>query len=138
MIPFKSKGDLNAWIGIRIMIRDPCVRHQVLHPLQREVSMYRNENIQVRIIAMQTESRRGTVTSMAARRNARTALHPFETASPDMSSPTDDLIPTRAHRLWELAGKPEGRDDEFWHEAERELKDGATNNPDEKSQTFLE
>ncbi|WP_441300126.1 DUF2934 domain-containing protein [Bradyrhizobium sp.] len=46
-----------------------------------------------------------------------------------MSSPTDDQIRTRAHQLWELAGKPEGRDDEFWHEAERELKDGATNQP---------
>ncbi len=54
-----------------------------------------------------------------------------------MSSPSDDQIRTRAHQLWELAGKPEGRDDEFWREAERELKDGATNNPDEKSQTFL-
>jgi hypothetical protein len=75
---------------------------------------------------------------MAARRNARVAVHPFATASLDMSNPTDDQIRTRAHQLWELAGKPEGRDDEFWHEAERELKDGAANNPDEKSETFLE
>ena len=87
---------------------------------------------------METEFRRGTVTGMAIRRNARMALRPFETASPDMSSPTDDQIRTRAHQLWELAGKPEGGDDEFWHEAERELKDGAANNPDEKSRTFLE
>jgi hypothetical protein len=55
-----------------------------------------------------------------------------------MSNPTDDQIRTRAHQLWEIAGKPEGRNDEFWHEAERELKDGGTNNPDEKSQTFIE
>jgi hypothetical protein len=56
----------------------------------------------------------------------------------DMPSPTDDQIRTRAHELWEIAGRPTGRDDEFWHEAERELKDGATNDPDEKSGTFLE
>ena len=55
-----------------------------------------------------------------------------------MANPTEDQIRTRAHQLWELAGQPKGRDHEFWHETERELRDGATNNPDEKSQTFLE
>jgi hypothetical protein len=55
-----------------------------------------------------------------------------------MSKPTEEQIRTRARQLWELAGRPDGRDDEFWHEAECELKDGATNNPDEKSETFLE
>lgn len=55
-----------------------------------------------------------------------------------MSNPTDEQIRTRAHQLWELAGRPEGRQDEFWREAERELKDSAAINPDEKSSTFLE
>ena len=55
-----------------------------------------------------------------------------------MPSLTDDQIRTRALQLWEIAGRPEGRDDEFWHEAERELKDGPTNNPDEKSKSFTE
>jgi hypothetical protein len=55
-----------------------------------------------------------------------------------MLNPTQDEIRSRAHELWELAGRPEGRNNEFWHEAERELKDGATDNPDENSQTFLE
>ena len=55
-----------------------------------------------------------------------------------MPHPTEEQIRTRAHQLWELAGEPEGREDEFWHEAERELKDGATTNPDEKSETFIE
>jgi Protein of unknown function (DUF2934) len=54
-----------------------------------------------------------------------------------MPYPTEEQIRTRAHQLWELAGRPTGRDAEFWHEAERELKDGA-NNPDEKSETFIE
>jgi hypothetical protein len=29
----------------------------------------------------------------------------------------------RAHELWEQAGKPEGSDEHFWFEAERQLKE---------------
>ncbi len=29
----------------------------------------------------------------------------------------------RAHELWEQAGKPDGREDEFWHLAERDLQE---------------
>jgi hypothetical protein len=39
-----------------------------------------------------------------------------------MAYPTDDQIRLRAHQLWEQAGKPDGREDEFWHQAERELE----------------
>ena len=38
-----------------------------------------------------------------------------------MAYPTDEQIRTRAHQLWEQAGKPEGREDEFWRLAEQEL-----------------
>lgn len=55
-----------------------------------------------------------------------------------MPDPTEEQIRNRARQLWEIAGQPEGRDDEFWHEAEHELRDGPTNTPDEKSGTFLE
>ena len=40
-----------------------------------------------------------------------------------MPDPTDDQIRTRAHQLWEQAGKPQGREDEFWHQAEKELQE---------------
>ncbi len=30
-----------------------------------------------------------------------------------MASPTEEQIRTRAHQLWEQAGKPEGREEEF-------------------------
>ena len=53
-----------------------------------------------------------------------------------MSKPTEEQIRVRAHELWEKAGKPEGREDEFWRQAEKELAQGATS--DEKSTTFLE
>jgi Protein of unknown function (DUF2934) len=62
-----------------------------------------------------------------------------------MPQPTSDQIRARAHELWELAGRPEGREQEFWYEAECELKANAsppagagTINPDEKSSTFTE
>lgn len=34
---------------------------------------------------------------------------------------TEQQIRDYAHLLWEKAGKPEGRDVEFWHAAEVEL-----------------
>ena len=34
---------------------------------------------------------------------------------------TEQQIRDYAHLLWERAGKPEGRDTEFWHAAEIEL-----------------
>ena len=40
-----------------------------------------------------------------------------------MAKPMEDQIRARAHELWEQAGKPEGRDDEFWHLAEKDLQD---------------
>jgi hypothetical protein len=40
-----------------------------------------------------------------------------------MAFPTDDQIRTLAHQLWEQAGRPDGREHEFWHRAEQELKE---------------
>jgi hypothetical protein len=39
-----------------------------------------------------------------------------------MEKPTEEQIRVRAYVLWELAGKPDGREHEFWHEAEKEIK----------------
>jgi len=55
-----------------------------------------------------------------------------------MSNRNDEIIRARAHQLWEQAGQPEGRDQEFWLQAELDLKKDAATNPDEKSETFLE
>jgi hypothetical protein len=57
---------------------------------------------------------------------------------PSMAKPSEEQIRERAHQLWEAAGKPEGREHDFWYQAERELTGNATTNPDEKSKTFLE
>jgi Protein of unknown function (DUF2934) len=35
--------------------------------------------------------------------------------------PDEDAIRRRAYALWEADGRPHGRDDEYWHRAERAL-----------------
>jgi hypothetical protein len=40
-----------------------------------------------------------------------------------MEKPTKEQIIHRAYELWEQNGKPEGRDDELYHQAERELNE---------------
>jgi hypothetical protein len=47
-----------------------------------------------------------------------------------MGRPPGIEIVRRAYELWEQAGKPEGRDQEFYLQAERELQD-AQNQPKE-------
>ena len=43
------------------------------------------------------------------------------TAEDSMNPDQDDRIRDRAYALWEAAGSPEGDDQRFWHQAEREL-----------------
>jgi Protein of unknown function (DUF2934) len=38
-----------------------------------------------------------------------------------MVYPTDEQIRERAYQLWEKFGRPDGRNDEFWHMAEQDL-----------------
>jgi hypothetical protein len=47
---------------------------------------------------------------------------------------SEDQIRNYAHRLWEKAGRPEGRDAEFWHAAEVELST-ESESPDAPSET---
>ena len=39
-----------------------------------------------------------------------------------MEKPSRIQVVRRAYELWEQAGKPDGRDQEFYHEAERVLE----------------
>ncbi|HEY3795390.1 MAG TPA: DUF2934 domain-containing protein [Bradyrhizobium sp.] len=39
-----------------------------------------------------------------------------------MEKPTEDQIRQRAHEIWERHHRPDGRDGEFWHQAETELR----------------
>jgi hypothetical protein len=40
-----------------------------------------------------------------------------------MENPTREQVIHRAYQLWEQAGKPDGRDEEFYHQAEKELRE---------------
>ena len=48
--------------------------------------------------------------------------NPLDEVIPDPGRPSEDSIRDRAYRKWEDAGRPEGRDQEFWAEAEREVR----------------
>ena len=46
-----------------------------------------------------------------------------------MENPTQDQIIHRAYELWEQAGKPDDRDQEFYHQAEQELRNEKKSSP---------
>jgi hypothetical protein len=46
-----------------------------------------------------------------------------------MENPTRKQINHRAYELWEQAGKPDGRDQEFYHQAEQELRNADKSSP---------
>jgi Protein of unknown function (DUF2934) len=50
-----------------------------------------------------------------------------------MAKPHEDQIRKRAQELWERAGKPGGRDEEFWHQAERELQGVDEESPSQRT-----
>jgi hypothetical protein len=41
-----------------------------------------------------------------------------------MEKPAEIKIVRRAYELWQQAGEPADRDEEFYHQAENELKEG--------------
>ena len=47
---------------------------------------------------------------------------------------SEEQIRNYAHQLWEKAGRPEGRDAEFWHAAEVELN-AESDSPDAPTET---
>ena len=46
-----------------------------------------------------------------------------------MENPTKEQVIHRAYELWEQAGKPEGKDKDFYHQAEQELRDADKSSP---------
>jgi hypothetical protein len=46
-----------------------------------------------------------------------------------MPNPTKEQILARAYELWQKAGEPAGRDEEFYHQAEQELRNEDKSSP---------
>jgi hypothetical protein len=47
-------------------------------------------------------------------------------------TPREQRIRDRAAQLWEQAGKPQGRDDDFWFEAEVQVAAEEQDNPSQR------
>ena len=70
----------------------------------------------------------------SSRRVARTK--PVESKmSGNQERSVDEQVRKRAYELWEQEGKPDGRHDEFWHQAQAEISSSGKDNPVE---TFRE
>jgi hypothetical protein len=50
-----------------------------------------------------------------------------------MGRPAGIEIVRRAYELWEQAGKPDGRDQEFYHQAEKELQGADEESPSRRT-----
>ena len=46
-----------------------------------------------------------------------------------MNQPAETDIVRRAYELWQQAGEPEGKDQEFYHQAEQELRNEDKSSP---------
>jgi hypothetical protein len=46
-----------------------------------------------------------------------------------MNQPAQTDIVRRAYELWQQAGEPEGKDQEFYHQAEQELRNEDKSSP---------
>jgi hypothetical protein len=46
-----------------------------------------------------------------------------------MPEPTEKEIKNRAYELWERAGRPDGKDEDFYHLAQQELRNEDKSNP---------
>ena len=47
-----------------------------------------------------------------------------------ITEPNDEKTRVLAYQLWERDGCPEGKDDEYWHAAEKLLRDEGEDRPD--------
>jgi hypothetical protein len=46
-----------------------------------------------------------------------------------MHEPTEKEIMERAYEIWERNGRPEGRENDFWYQAEQELRNVNASDP---------
>lgn len=54
-----------------------------------------------------------------------------------MLKPTEQDIAERAFEIWERHGRPEGREDEFWRQAELELRNLDRSHPLQTAEPLL-
>ena len=72
--------------------------------------------------ARKTTTTTATGTATATKPRAKRATKTGTTETVETRMPSYDEIATRARTLYEQSGFPAGRDEEFWLEAERQLR----------------
>jgi Protein of unknown function (DUF2934) len=79
------------------------------------------------IKSAKSRTEKNTITAPAAPR--RTTIVKATKAMAPAKQPsrvvTTEVIASRAYTLWEKAGRPHGRDVEYWLQAEKELKESS-------------
>jgi len=68
------------------------------------------------------EKYRGYVSWISDPETARRILRLAAELEQQAMQPDEEGIRARAYDLWKQAGEPEDRDEEFWHQAEQELR----------------
>lgn len=53
-----------------------------------------------------------------------------------MAKPSEKEIAARAYKIWEDRGRPDGKEEEFWHLAEHELLNENKANPSRTPDTL--
>jgi hypothetical protein len=66
----------------------------------------------------------GTMQQTPKKRSATSGKRTRKSSTGGMRVPTHDEIALRARELYEQSGCPSGRDEEFWLEAERQVREG--------------
>ncbi|WP_235885977.1 DUF2934 domain-containing protein [Bradyrhizobium niftali] len=100
------------------------LQHQ-LELASRATVLIRDEATAERLASFADEIKGRLDQLHAAMLGEQTSRPAFEAAphwEVHMTHAYEDDIRARAYKLWEEAGKPEGRMDEFWYEAERQIK----------------
>ncbi len=63
--------------------------------------------------------------AMSRRTQSSTQTRERTQMPPPVGGPTPEKIAARAYEIWLESGRPEGKDEENWYRAERELRRGA-------------
>ncbi len=75
--------------------------------------------------ARPSKSTKAVVSVPATRAKSTKPVKAVAQAAPARRIITTDCIAARAHTLWDQAGRPQGRDVEYWLQAESQLKHDA-------------
>jgi hypothetical protein len=102
---------------------------QPLRLLSVEESFREDDHSHLRAKADKYRTFAGWLSDRETAQRILTLTNELEQQASAMEKPSEEDVRKRAHELWEHAGKPENRDEEFWHLAEQELRNADKSSP---------